>query len=399
MARGVSTRRLLSSGVLTMETIMAEPLPAKGKTLLRCQRLRGFGVAITANGSRSYFVEARVSGHGGSAARKKIGKVGVMKHKEAVEEARKRLATMHLGNHPGKNEPDSVTLDDAFTDYFSARELRPTTRRDYEYARKDLSDWHTRALASITPTEVRGEFVRLKDLRSVTTASQHFRAFRAVWNYTFATMDNPPPSPTAVLSRSDLWPKLKRRRRVIGADVFPKWWRALDDLPGTWPTYFRLAALTGSRKGELLLLEWSRVTSKGNQIVFPDEHTKSKRELRLPLGPHAAKLLTDARKIERTHDEAERVFGSEVQHKRHVAALVKSLGVPWSAHDLRRMFISAGTRAGVAVPVVKSLVNHSLEMDVTDGYQNITEADRARAMQAIEREILKAARVKFTTKK
>ena len=51
-------------------------------------------------------------------------------------------------------------------------------------------------------------------------------------------------------------------------------------------------------------------------------------------------------------------------------------------------------RAGVADVLAKALLNHSLESDVSDGYAAVTPHDRATAMKTIEREILKAARVR-----
>jgi integrase len=401
MSVAVSTQRLpgatqrLNCG-LNPALIADASAPEKGKAFLRCGELEGFGVVITAKGSKSFFVEGRIRGRGGSAKRITLGPVAKLKFSVAKKQAEQMLAKMALGQHPKGQTADtgSITFGDAFDSYVAARTLRSSTLRDYQLAKSTLASWSERKLGSITAEDVRTEFLRIAEASSSNSASQHFRLFRALWNYTFAALDSPPRPPTDVLSqrRAKLWVKLKRRRRVIPADLFAKWWREVGKLPGRWPLYFKLQALTGSRKTELRLLLWSRVSADNARIVFPDTDTKSHREIEIPLGEHAQRLLRDARKVRKA--ERDRVFGSEVQHKRHVARIVKALGAPWSSHDLRRMFRSAAMRAGVPDVMAKALLNHSLESDVSDGYASVTPQDRATAMKRIEKEILKAARVR-----
>jgi integrase len=402
MAEAVSTRRLhgATNGLkheLTFEMIEAAEAPEHGTRYLRCGRMKGFGAFITANNARSYFVEGRIKGRGGSPIRVTLGPVERFKSFHVAKKlADNMLAKMTLGEHPkgATAEAGGITFADAFDAYLASRTLRPSTLRDYRVARAALDAWAQRKLASITAEEVRTEFLRLSAASSPNMASQHFRLFRALWHYTFAALDSPPRSPTDVLSvrRAKLWVKLKRRRRVIANEVFPKWWREVTKLPGRWPLYFKLQALTGSRKSELRLLLWSRVSADGSRIRFPSEDTKSHREIEIPLGSHAKRLLVAARKAKKS--DRDRVFGAEVQHKRHVARIVKAVGTLWSSHDLRRMFRSAAMRAGVPDVMAKALLNHSLESDVSDGYADVTPADRATAMKRIERQILKAARVK-----
>ena len=105
MSVAVSTQRLpgathgLNYG-LNPALIADAPAPDKGKAFLRCGELEGFGVVITATGFKSYFVEGRIRGRGGSAKRITLGPVAKLKFSVAKKQAEQMLAKMALGQHP-----------------------------------------------------------------------------------------------------------------------------------------------------------------------------------------------------------------------------------------------------------------------------------------------------------
>jgi len=89
---GIITQRLISSLTAT-EKIQ----------YVRDQKLRGFGIKVTAKGKISYFVEARVKG--GRAVRKNIGDVYLLDLETARLKARTALVELKSGVDIGRVIP------------------------------------------------------------------------------------------------------------------------------------------------------------------------------------------------------------------------------------------------------------------------------------------------------
>ena len=71
-----------------------------------------------------------------------------------------------------------------------------------------------------------------------------------------------------------------------------------------------------------------------------------------------------------------------------IELVVKACQVPFTAHDLRRTFVTIAEQLGFSTYLLKRLVNHKVDSDVTAGYV-VFEPERLRAaMQAIAEFIL-----------
>lgn len=60
--------------------------------------------------------------------------------------------------------------------------------------------------------------------------------------------------------------------------------------------------------------------------------------------------------------------GYIIEPRKQVAHIIKSSGITFTIHDLRRTFITIAERLDISVYAVKRLVNHKMNGDVTAGY-------------------------------
>jgi len=371
--------------------------------------LKGFGACITANGARSYFVETYVRGRP-SATRRALGKVGQLDMRKARSMARDLIAQARLGQDIGKRRPAGtahakLTLQQAYSSFCEARELRPTTLRLYGQCMARLESWHGRSLWAFTRQDVSERYQQMKKAHGEVAAGQTMRMFRAIWHHHAAVLDVPvpPPSPTNVLAAQKAWPKNKRRERMIDAAAFPSWWRSLDSIAEkdgntrTWALLFRTLALLGTRLNETLRMEWEWLDLRARVLTIPATITKSKRPLEVPIGPHLAAMLAKHRKSQEPGTTY--VFASDVGARlRHPGNPIqrhrKKHGLQWSPHDLRRLFATVADKSGVPLGVQKKLLNHSMKTDITLGYTIPELADLRRYQEKIERALLARAKVR-----
>lgn len=311
--------------------------------------------------------------------------------------------------------------------------LRPASLGLYAYAFESLAPWHNVEMFSITRQMVSEMVVRLRKESQerlgnlkVPVQSKHTRAdtamrlFRAVWRFCAAEDDKAPMCPTIVMKAQKKWSKLARRSRIVTRDTTPEWWQKLHEMTERsdhygreWWTadvvlYFRVAYLLGGRSSELRYAEWRHYDAKRGVWLFPGsigpravgkyQGNKSERDHEVCVGPYLKKLLEEHRA--RKAPECKYIFADAACRVLDKAAnfvdqfrQVFPEFPRWSAHDLRRTFLTVANSPELALPakVQKLLVNHETENDVTEGY--VTVEDKQYWSARMEQELLKRAGV------
>jgi integrase len=142
---------------------------------------------------------------------------------------------------------------------------------------------------------------------------------------------------------------------------------------------FLLTALfTGMRRGELTNLRWENVDLKSKVLHLPT--TKNGDPLTLPLSEFLADLLSErwAR-----NNASPWVFpgpgksGHLVETKKFLLRVSAGSGVSFTLHDLRRTYATIAESIDVPFFVLKRLLNHRTNGDVTGGYI-VVNAERLR---------------------
>ena len=391
---------------LTEAIARKAPPPETGQRFIRDARLPGFALRVTANGIKSWVVEARMRGEK-SAKRRTLGR-----YPQVNADRARALAIQELGRYAegvDRLEDDrakkvkAVTLGAVFADYLAARDLKPTSILDYQSAFKaSLEDWRDRQITDITRSMVEQRHKR-ESLRSKARANYAMRILRALFNYAAAkyeTAEGEPlitDNPVKRLNAIAGWNRVERRRSLVRLHQMPAWFAGLDFLrskAGVGPhvaDWFEFMILTGCRRKESLTLAWSSVDLPGRMFHLPD--TKNREVHELPLSDRLVEILT-ARQAA-ADPEQSRVFyghGAPLTNEGHsLRAMIAHCEVPFSPHDLRRTFATVAEGLDLQPYTIKRLMNHIARSDVTGGYIQI-DVERLRVpMQRITDTILTAA--------
>lgn len=298
---------------------MPAPTPSARQELYWDTELRGFGVLCSGTtNSRTFVVQGQVNG---KSRRVSIGPTNVFSVTQAREQAQDLLAKMHLGVDPKEERAEQrrepMTLRKALDTYLTARkEPRPQSAADYrEFIERWLSDWLDKPLSDINPDMVeqrhldipkqvaanrrdeaarRGRDAKLPDNVGEHTANQVMRIVRALWNHAADRDDQLPPNPTRRLKRA--WYPEKRREDHVRPSEMPAFYEAVCSLENpVQRDYMLLLMFTGLRKSEAAALSWQEVDFHERVIRLPEDRTKAKRRLDLPMSDFLRDLLVQRR--------------------------------------------------------------------------------------------------------
>jgi integrase len=378
---------------------------------------KGFGLSVSANGTKSFIVMRRVAG---KPVRFVFGKLGELSVVQARAHAEQLLARMAMGENPqeqrrAKREDAKrvavrgTTLSEAlviYESYLKAKRRAAITVKDYRrLVEMYLKDWLDRPLIEITRadcrrrhTDIATEIARGKyagdrkrgDGFGEITANKVLRAFRAIYNRTAVEHEEL----SARITASVQWNAENRRTSVIKAADFAGWYKTVAAQSNSVRRDFVLFALfSGLRRTNAAEVQWEHVNWQRRSIFIPKP--KSGRPFELPLSDFLVQLL-ELRKEEnkKIAPDSPWVFPAAVGDGHIVETRIEH-ATQYTTHDLRRTFITVAESLEISPYAIKLLVNHSLPKgDVTGGYI-VPELERLRApMQAITDRLLALAKGK-----
>jgi integrase len=405
----------------------AQPAIVKGepraKFYLDTQQ-RGFGLAVSAKGVKSYFVLRRVAG---KPVRYVFGKFGELTVAQRRSEAEQLLAQMSSGLNPQerrreareaakREEVRGVTLSQALTLYegtLRAKGRAPRTIEDYRYLlEKYLGAWMDRPLAEITRADTRQRHAEIareiaagrhskrkrRGGSGTLTANQALRAFRAVYNRALREHPELPVNPVVNVD----WNKENRRTSVIAAADLKDWYERVEALENeVRRDYLRFALFSGLRKENAAEPRWEHVDWERRVLRIPEP--KSGKPFDLPLSTYLLALLKARKKANAVlAPESPWIFpaargeGHIVEVRLHGGADRAKAPADekrYKTHDLRRTFITVAESLGISRESRQLLVNHSTpRSDVHGGYV-VPELEQLRGhMQAISDRLVALAK-------
>ena len=282
-------------------------IPKRGQSFLRDTDLKGFGVRITANGTRSYIVEKRIDGR---IRRMTLGRHGELTPVQARKLAQSKLGQIAMGIDPVAERKrqlrQGTTLAACFEDFKKIRKhLSDKTLYDYDRVlRVGLKDWRRQPISRITSQAVVTRFQKLSRDRGEAYANLTMRTLRSLLNFALAQYDDGagnsplPNNPVAVLTRTRAWHKPSRRQTVIKLHELKPWHAAVESLRDphdamsfgdTMADYQLLLLMTGLRRGEAARLRWSDVDLDDRTLHL--RKTKNGESLTLPMSEYVWKLF------------------------------------------------------------------------------------------------------------
>jgi integrase len=364
---------------LTEKAIAAMQAPtANGKQALHwCNQLRGFGVLLSGvSNSKTFVVQRKING---KTRRVTIGACNVLSLKEAQARAEKVLADFYAGRDPKAKPAGMMTLREAYESYVASPRLRTTSKMDYEWIPRHLSNWLDLPLRDITPDMVEKKHASMQSeiaarskgrYRGEVAANAVMTTLRAIWND--AALKSPmPPNPVSRLKR--MWFPQQRRTRIVHPDDMPKFYAAICALPNAvLRDYVFLLMFTGMRRKEAASLTWDDIDFSLRIITVSGERTKSRKALIIPMTTFVYDLLVARRQLGR--DRFVFPSSSKSGHVESPDAALRPVaaacGVRVSAHDLRRGYITVAESCDISFIALKALVGHT-HRDVTSGYTQI----------------------------
>jgi integrase len=337
--------------------------------------ITGFGVRVSAGGTRSFFLNYRDVA--GRERRYRIGAFPLWSVEAAREEAKALRKKVDMGQDPAgakrelRKAPTIADLIERYTvDHLPTKTATGPYRKSdqlkmlAEIERRlgkhtkvaDVHDGDIRAMhAGITKD--RGP---IRANRILSIASKMFSlslSSRAGENAPWrnAVMGNP----CRGVARN---PEQGRERFFSQAEL-----AAIGDALATYrgeaADAMRLIMLTGCRPSEALSARWEEMDSEPGYWIKPSSHVKQRRQHKLPLNPAALELISRMRSERRKAspwlfhgDVPGQPLKSVFRVWQHVR---RHTGIAGRPYDLRHSFASVGAAGGLSLLIIGKLLGHS----------------------------------------
>jgi integrase len=355
---------------LTDTIVKRLPLPETGsKVHYEGGAVPGFGLCVTAAGSRSFILNYRT--HSGRERRITIGGFPSWSVKSAREKAKEYRRLIDGGGDPladteaKRAAPTMAGLIERFEQEHLPR-LRPASARMYSLILTNHIRPHFGAHTKVTDVT----FADCDALHQKITKNGHRYAanrcknvmgkmFKLAIRWGWRS-DNPS---SAVEMNHE-----PARKRYMSADELARLNAALTNYPNKqFVNVIRLLLLTGARRGEVRSMRWADIDLATGTWTKPARATKTKIDHTVPLSAPARQLLAGIFEAQRVAP-SEWVFpaqraaadGHIIDVKYDWPKLCKLAGITGlRVHDLRHSFASQLASSGSSLPLIGSLLGHS----------------------------------------
>ncbi|HVH75190.1 MAG TPA: tyrosine-type recombinase/integrase [Stellaceae bacterium] len=325
--------------------------PQEGYAYMWDSSLRGFGLRISARGTKTFCVLI------GRGRRQTIGRYPLICLADARTEAKRILAEKTLG----RVRPTHTAFEDARDAFLKECEtrLRPITVKLY---RRHLSThfvFGRSSVGDITPREIVRNLNKLNDRPGEKEHAHRVGRTFFRWCVGQHIIDR---SPMETVAKPPIGVP---RERVLSEDELRAVYGTAHRLTSAFHRLVCLLIHTGCRRGELTRLQWAHIAS--DTITIPAEITKNKRTHAFPIGPRTQALIEILPRI----DGNRYVFPASREHVKGKPTTVMTgyseakrdfdteCGVVgWTLHDLRRTFSTGLADLDVAPHIIERLLNH-----------------------------------------
>jgi integrase len=329
-------------------------------------RLPGFGVRVTQAGRKTFVVRYRV---GTLRRRLSIGLYPALSLAQARDRAKEVLYEVHRGGDPQAERRDAESFAELAAEYLEkhAKRKKRTWRDDEcKINREILPYWKHLKAKEIRRRDVIVLLDRIVERGVPQQANRVKSLISKIFNFGI-NRGIVEANPAHLLERPA---EEHARERVLTESEIRVLWQALDRETLPIRVLFKLRLLTAQRGGEIVSMRWQDV--EGGWWTIPGAVAKNGLSHRVPLSVQAQALLEELRPVT---GDSEWVFASSVSRGTYMKwasgaaarKLVKTTGIDFVPHDLRRTAASLMTSIGVPRLVVAKILNH-VETGVTAVY-------------------------------
>jgi integrase len=385
---------------LTDAIVKRLPVPANGYYITYDGGVPGFGVRVTAAGTRSFVLNYRTKG--GRERRYTIGSFRDWQTSAARKEARRLRHLVDGGGDPladieaEREAPTVAELCDRFEREHLPRK-RPGTAADYgRMLKRHIRPHFGKHVKVIDVT-----FDDMARLHSkITNAGHPYRANGVVrvaskmfslairWSMR-------PDNPCKGIERN----YESKRKRYLSGDELARLTAALaKHTDKQTANVFRVLLLTGCRRGEALAMRWADIDLAAGLWTKAASTTKQKADHQVPLSAPARQLLGEIREAQTSKRKplGEYVFpgAGSTEHvvnvKRAWRAICKTAKISGlRIHDLRHSFASQLVSDGASLQLVGALLGHS-NPTTTHRYAHLFDDPQRKAVEAVGAAVIAA---------
>jgi len=330
--------------------------------------LPGFGLRMTATGSKSWVAMYRV---GGKLVLETIGPMArIPKLDDARKLARESIAKAATGKNPvaeRKTRQQKAAANtfravaERYIERHAKKHTKPTTWKE---AQRQLDvdifpHWGERAITSITRHDVAELLDGIERRGSPVQANRTLARMKTLfaWALREEIIEN---DPTA---RVDKVVKERARDRVLSDAEVALFWSACDELGYPFGPFGKLLLLTAQRRDEVAGMRWEELDLANRVWTIPRERAKNDRAHLVHLSDLVMEVIEA---LPRIGAGAEYVFTTTGAmpisgYSKAKAAIDWRMGEgvgPWIFHDLRRTAATGMAKLNVLPHVVDRLLNH-----------------------------------------
>lgn len=355
MSRKVNTH-------ITDKLAKALASPPKGNTITYDDDIKGFGIRITAQGTKSFVLNYVVNGR---ERRLTIGQFPTWSVAAAREKAKALKQQVDQGIDPlsvKEAERKSLSVKELWAEY-KKRHIPNLVLR----AQKDTESMFTtyilpqlgpKKVKDLTGADIDDLHKEITKTGGKTRANRVLEAFRGMINkgirWGFCEKN-----PADGFRKNPEEPKENYLTPSQLGDIFDK----LETMPNKKAAnIIRMLILTGARMGEVLKAEWSQFDLEKGLWNKPSSHTKQKRKHNVPISSELIAILTT---MSQKKDNEILIFPSDVGQPMHDIKkpwqwLKKEIGLKdIRIHDLRHSYASLLISEGENLSVIGKLLGHT----------------------------------------
>ena len=335
--------------------------PATGVAQHPDGKIPGFGVRVTSNGVKSFYLAYRYQGQ---SRRLNLGRYPSTSLQKARTKAFDALSELDDGKDPagdnGARSPNTFPAAvDSFVTIHCQRHNRASTAAETERLLRVyfVPAWERRTVDSISKADVAAALEPILKRGSIGAGRHAFAAVRKLFNW-MVEQGMLESSPCAGMKAPG---KPGNRDRVLSDEELTKIWSAAKAMGLPFGPIVQLLMLTAQRRGEVVGMAWDEVDLEEALWTIPGERTKNGKSHAVPLSGGALEILTSIPRTESPYvfparGKPDQPYSGYSKGKRELDA---AAGLnDWTLHDLRRTAATGMARLGVAPHVVERVLNH-----------------------------------------
>ena len=347
--------------------------PKTGRASYRDSKVAGLSLAITANGSKSFYFVKRIEG---KPTRIRIGGYPEISIDDARKEAQKFSGEIAKGENPHKarkTKTGAPTVTELFEYWLAThgKVHKKSWAEDVRVFNKYCVPLHKKTLTQLSKPDIIKWHQKLGENHGQYQANRAFQLVRSLFRYGDEIGYHGANPCTGVRKFPE-----ESRERFLMPDELKKFHAAVLEEDDLWRDFIFVLLFTGQRKRNVCQMQWKDLDLTRGLWYVAGEHQKNGSPLVAVLTAPAIDILTLRFNASDKHETwvfpSERGTGSVVDPKKAWERIRERSGLTdVRMHDLRRTLGSWQALTGTSLQIIGKSLGHK-SMKATEVYARLT---------------------------